>query len=212
MLVRSSASILRPAFGLLALSAIARQLALHVQLGFDAVNFFSFFTNLSNLFAAAVLIACARGRSSRSDTPNSIDRLRAVSVVNMSVVGLVFAILLRETDLGSLLPWVNVVLHYVMPCVVVLDWLLQPPRTKLGSRHLLLFQLFPAIYLAYVLVRGSTTGWYPYPFLDPANVGGYGGVAAYATAIAATFLVSGWALLALGNKLRRPGLRLSPST
>ncbi|MCY7355432.1 MAG: Pr6Pr family membrane protein [Lysobacter sp.] len=130
--------------------------------------------------------------------------------MNMTVVGIVFAILLRDTDLGSLLPWVNVVLHYVMPCVVVLDWLLQPPRMKLGTRQLLSCQIFPAFYLAYVLIRGSMTGWYPYPFLDPGNVGGYGGVAVYAMGIAATFLISGWGLLTLGNKLRRPDTSSRP--
>ena len=175
-----------------------------MQLGFGIVNFFSFFTNLSNLFAAAVLILAARRLTSHAaDAPGSIDSLRAIAVVNMTVVGIVFAILLRDTDLGSLLPWVNVVLHDVMPCVIVLDWLLQPPRMKLGTRQLLLCQIVPAFYLAYVLIRGGVTGWYPYPFLDPAKVGGYGGVAVYAIGIAATFLIAGWVLLALGNKRNR---------
>ena len=68
--------------------------------------------------------------------------------------------------------------------------------------QLLVIQIFPLAYLAYALVRG-TAGWYPYPFLNPANVGGYGGVAAYAVGIALTFFVGGWVLLALGNKLKR---------
>lgn len=42
----------------------------------------------------------------------------------MVVVGIVFALLLRTMDLGSLLPWVNFLLDYVMPAVVLLDWLL----------------------------------------------------------------------------------------
>jgi len=45
----------------------------------------------------------------------------------MAIVGIVYGILLRDEDLGALLPWINVVLHYVMPVVVVLDWLYQPP-------------------------------------------------------------------------------------
>ena len=90
-----------------------------------------------------------------------------------------------------------------MPCVVVLDWLLQPPKGKLGATQLLYVQVFPTLYLAYVLVRGGSVGWYPYPFLNPANVGGDVGVAAYAIGIAVTFLIAGWSLLAIGNKLRR---------
>ena len=193
--------VLRLGFGLLALTAIGRQLAIQIELGFNVLNFFSYFTNLSNLFAAVVLIPGASRLFTSSTVREPSDRLRAVSAVNMTMVGIVFTILLRNVDLGSLLPWVNILLHYIMPCVVVLDWLLQPPRIKLDRKLILLCLIFPAIYLGYVLMRGSHVGWYPYPFLDPANVGGYGGVAVYAVGIAATFLISGWALLALGNRL-----------
>jgi hypothetical protein len=116
------------------------------------------------------------------------------------VVGVVFSVLLRNVDLGDLLPWVNFVLHYVMPVAVVLDWLLQPPATRLEKKHLAMSLFFPLAYLVYVLVRGASIGWYPYPFLNPANVGGYGGVALYAAGIAGAFLLIGWALLAIGNR------------
>jgi hypothetical protein len=195
-------SILRLFVSLVTLVAVGWQLSIHVRMGFDVVNFFSYFTNLSNLFAAFVLLLTAFRFFSGRATSASSDRLRAVSTVNMAVVGVVFTLLLRDVDLGALLPWINTWLHYVMPCAVVLDWLLQPPRTKLGARQLLVIQIFPLAYLAYALVRG-TGGWYPYPFLNPANVGGYGGVAVYAAGIALTFFVGGWVLLALGNKLDR---------
>jgi hypothetical protein len=195
-------SILRWFFGLVTLVAVGWQLSIHVRMGFNVVNFFSYFTNLSNLFAAFVLLLTAFRHLSGRATSASMDRLRAVSTVNMAVVGIVFTLLLREVDLGALRPWINTWLHYVMPCAVVLDWLLQPPRTRLGARQLLVIQIFPLAYLAYALVRG-TGGWYPYPFLNPANVGGYGGVAVYAVGIALTFFVGGWVLLALGNKLDR---------
>ena len=122
--------------------------------------------------------------------------------MNMAVVGLVFAVLLRDVDLGALLPWVNFVLHYVMPVAIVLDWLLKPPVAKLQAQHLALALVFPVVYLVYVVLRGASVGWYPYPFLNPANVGGYGGVAVYGLGIAATFLLVSWALLVAGNRLR----------
>jgi hypothetical protein len=81
-----------------------------------------------------------------------------------------------------------------------MDWLLQPPATKLQTKHLAMALLFPAAYVIYVLVRGSSTGWYPYPFLNPANVGGYAGVAVYVVGIALAFLVSGWILMISGNR------------
>ena len=194
---------LRLAFGILVAVAVGWQLSIHMRLGLSLINFFSYFTNLANLFAAVVLVLVAvRAFTGREPTPADTI-LRAISVVNMAIVGVVFAALLRNVDLGALLPWVNFVLHYLMPCVVILDWLLQPPRIRLGSKHVVLCMLSPAIYLVYVLLRGGMTGWYPYPFLNPANVGGYGGVATYAAGIALTFVGAAWLLFAAGNKLRR---------
>ena len=194
----------RVALGLLTLGAIGRQLTIHVSLGLSVVNFFSYFTNLSNLFAALVLLWGARGLAGRGAT-GPPDLVRAIAAVNVTVVGVVFAVLLRDVDLGALQPWVNVVLHYVMPCAVVVDWMVQPPRTRLEPRGIVICLAFPACYLSYVLLRGRAVGWYPYPFLNPDLVGGYGGVAMYAAGIALTFLAAGWALVALGNARRDAG-------
>ena len=151
-------AVLRLAFGLLVLVAIGWQLWLHIGLHLSVPNFFSFFTNISNLFAAGVLIA------------------------------------------GALRPWVNSVLHHVMPVVMVLDWLLWPPRPAVGFRPLRWVLAAGALYLAYTMVRGAMVGWYPYPFLNPANVGGYGGVAVYAAGVALTFALGGWVLMAWANR------------
>jgi len=189
-------TVIRAGLAAAALTAIGQQLVLHVGASYSVLNFFSYFTNLSNLIAASVLLLCVF-KSNRG----AMDLLRYVSVVNMTVVGLVFAVLLRDVDLGSLLPWVNFVLHYVMPVAIVLDWLVNPPALKLHSKSILFAFVFPAIYLVYVVVRGAMTGWYPYPFLNPTNVGGYGGVAMYSLGITVAFLLAAWALLAIGNRL-----------
>jgi hypothetical protein len=192
-------TVIRAGLAALTLAAVGRQLALHLGASYSALNFFSYFTNLSNLFAASVLLLCAFNASSSNN--RSMVLARYVSVVNMTVVGLVFSVLLRNVDLGALLPWVNFVLHYLMPVAVVLDWLVCPPAMKLRSRSIFIALAFPAVYLAYVVLRGAATGWYPYPFLNPANVGGHGGVALYSLGIAITFLLAGWTLLAVGNRL-----------
>ncbi len=93
------------------------------------------------------------------------DLFRGAAVTQMAVVGIVFAILLRDVDLGARRPWVNTVLHTVMPIAVVLEWRVAPPQTKLGFQQLLQVQIFPRPYVAYTLIRGAMTGWDPYPFL-----------------------------------------------
>jgi hypothetical protein len=129
----------------------------------------------------------------REPTPTH-DLVRGSSVAGMIVVGIVFSILLRDHDVGSLMPWVNTVTHYVMPIAVTLDWLYQPTKSDLAFNQIPYWLIFPLIYLAYTLVRGAIVGWYPYPFLNPANVGGYGGVALYSLAIIVLFLIISWVL------------------
>lgn len=192
-------------FGLLTLVAVGTQLVVHIQHRFDVVNFFSYFTNLSNIFAAVVFLIGALALLQRREpaaTPTE-DLVRGASAVAMAIVGTVYGILLRNEDLGALLPWVNVVLHYLMPVAVVADWLYQPPQSKLSLRQIGYWLIYPLLFLVYTLVRGAIAGWYPYPFLNPDRVAGYGGVALYGLAIFVAFLAVGWLLIALGNMLKR---------
>jgi hypothetical protein len=191
----SSLPFARLALAVLALTALGQQLLIQIAASHSVLNFFSYFTNLSNIFAATILLLSVLSHKSKSH-----DLFRYVSTVNMAVVGLVFAVLLRNTDLGALLPWVNVVLHYVMPVAIVLDWLVDPPASNLSSKQVLLALVIPSVYLVYVIIRGGSSGWYPYPFLNPANVGGKGIVTAYCLAIAATFFLVSWCMLSIANR------------
>ena len=189
-------------FGLLTLAAIATQLAIHIQNGFSVVNFFSYFTNLSNIFAAIVMIIAAANLFGNRKPTATDDIIRGTSVACMALVGIVFSILLRNEDLGALLPWVNIVTHYVMPIAVVLDWLYQPPQSELAVNQIAYWLIFPLLYLIYSIIRGAIIGFYAYPFFNPAKVGGHGGVLLYCIGILAVFLSVSWLLLTLGNKLQ----------
>lgn len=179
----------RLCLAVLVLLAIGQQLALHAAHSFSFANFFSYFTVLSNLFAALVLLvsACTPAQQERP----WLSLLRYLAAVQMAIVGLVFALLLRNLDVGLMLNWINTVLHYLMPVAVVLDWLLAPPPSPLTRKALAKALVLPALYLAYTVLRGQNSGWYPYPFLNPANVGGAAGVALYAASIALGFVLVG---------------------
>jgi hypothetical protein len=73
------------------------------------------------------------------------------------------------------LPWVNIVLHYIMPVVMVVDWLVLPPKTTLSLQQTAYWLIYPLVYLVYTLVRGAAVGFYPYPFLNPATAGALAG-------------------------------------
>jgi hypothetical protein len=196
----------RAAFAVLVLVAIVAQATSLAGDGrFNPVNFFSFFTILSNLFGAGVFLALAvRPRAERSVTMNL---LRGGSVVYLSVTFIVFALLLSGSDVDLALPWVDTVLHKIFPVVVVADWLIDPPANRLTFRQALLWLSYPAVWIVYTLIRGPIAAWYPYPFLDPAH-GGYGSVAIYCIAILVLMTIACAVTVAVGNALgrRRPEL------
>ncbi len=131
------------------------------------------------------------------------DIIRGTAVVCTALVGIVFSVLLRNEDLGTLLPWVNTILHYIMPVVMVLDWLYQPPKTRLAIRQTAFWLIFPFLYLVYSMIRGSIVNWYAYPFLNPSKVGGYGIVALYCLAILVVILVAQFAAHAPGEQVKK---------
>lgn len=180
---------------LLGFSAVVTEVATLVERGtLVPANFLSFFTVQSNLLAAGVLLVAAYAGPGRSRAAGSrrLDAWRGAVTVYMVLVLVVFAVLLSGLDAElTAVPWDNTVLHRIVPVLVVLDWLVAPPRHRIPRSASLLWLLYPLAYLGYTLVRGASVGWYPYPFTDPAH-GGYGQVALTSVAIAAGVLVVTW--------------------
>jgi hypothetical protein len=191
----------RLVFGLLTLAAIGTQLLDLAGKGvLDPLHYFSYFTIDSNLFAAAVfLYLAARRGQARTRT---IELVRGAAAVYMTITGVVFTLLLANTDVDTAIAWVNDVVHSLMPIVVVADWLLDPPQHRISYRTAESWVVPPLIWLVYTLVKGPIVGKYPYPFLDP-GPNGYGSVAITCVAILLTMLlVSGaliWAARAAGD-------------
>ncbi|MDQ3695381.1 MAG: Pr6Pr family membrane protein [Chloroflexota bacterium] len=172
--------------------------------GFDIANFFSFFTIQSNLFAVAVLLAGALGLGDRW-RPGLADLLRGAAVVYMATTGVVYGLLLvgYTEQLDTNVVWADTVVHRVMPIVLVADWLIAPPRTRLTVRRALPWLWYPLLFVVYSLLRGPLAGWYPYPFLDPGQAGGYAAVAAYCLGITLFIVLMTWATVTIGTTQRR---------
>jgi hypothetical protein len=195
--------VVRIIFGLLILAAISFMIYVLIDEGaFNALNFFSFFTILSNLLAMTVLLE--GGRRQLAGEPPLSDMWRGAAVVYMAVTYIVFAVLLRDLqeELQTHVAWVDSVLHRVAPIVLMADWLIEPPHQPIPFRRALVWLGFPLAWLAFTLVRGAIDGRYPYPFLDPAN-GGYGAVALYCVGIFVLFLAVVWVVATVGTALRQ---------
>ncbi|HSW81629.1 MAG TPA: Pr6Pr family membrane protein [Candidatus Saccharimonas sp.] len=179
-------------FGLLVITAIAAQLQFGMQQStFSIVNFFSFFTIESNIFAAVLFLVLAFTPSYKSQKWAMI---RGASVVFMATTGIVYALLLSglEESLQTPIPWVNAVLHYIMPAAVLLDWFVDLPAMRLMFKKALVWLAFPLIYVVYSLGRELVIDWAPYPFLNPDLEHGYSGVAIMSSIIAICLIVLVW--------------------
>ncbi len=188
-----------------------------------AVNFFSFFTVLSN--AGSVVVLAIVGvwglRHRQAPGPLPVGPAIALSCVTtyMLVTGVVYNTLLRGIELpqGTTVPWSNEVLHVVGPAFLLFDLLIGSPQARLLWRHLLGILAFPVVWVAYTLIRGPlvtnpTTGaawWYPYPFLDPHVVAGYAGVIPYVLGIAVALGAFGAGVVSVGRR-RTGGPALEP--
>jgi hypothetical protein len=179
--------------------AIAYQLIDLANAGtLNVVNFFSYFTIQSNLIAIAALSVA--GFAILAGSPRRHDMLRGAAVVYMTVTGVVYSLLLQGADVDTALNWVNLVVHKLMPIVIAVDWLLDPPPVAIPLPRSLLWVVYPLGWIAYTMVRGALVGWYPYPFLDPAP-GGYGPVATTTLVILASGVVLCLLVAAVGNAL-----------
>ena len=195
--------------GFAALDVLAVGVALAHGTG-SVANFLSYFTIESNLGAAVVLtvaaVAAPGGRAWAW--------IRGAATFCMVVTGIVYAVLLAGHDVGVIDPWVNTLLHQVMPAAVLLDWVLLGPAVR-APRRTLWWLAIPLAFFAYSLVRGPMADFYPYPFLDPRLPGGYPRVAAYAAGLAvvlAVLALAVGAVAAVGDRVTRgraarPGAR-----
>ena len=178
------------AFALLGFSAVVTEIATLIELDrFNLFNFFSYFTIQSNIFAFTILILSAMATAS-SRISSKLNLLRGAATLYMVITGIVFAVLLAGVE-GAVLtavPWDNIVLHYIMPVALLVDWLVDKPNKSIAFKKALVWLIYPVVYVIYSLTRGYFVDWYPYPFLDPNN-NGYAGVLLMGLGIAGLTIV-----------------------
>lgn len=157
-----------------------------------------FFTIISNALVVLIFAAIALGHAWASRPV----RLGGITLT-MALVGIVYATLLRNTEhLTGAAQLASILLHYVIPPLVALYWLACAPRGRLTLRNPPRWAALPVAYFAYALVRAAQDGRYPYPFIDVSRLG-WPQVLGNAAAIAAAFLMAGYALVWLDRRLAR---------
>lgn len=156
------------------------------------VNYFSFFTVLTNTLVAVVLTCVATRQPSKGRTFFLQPWVTSGITVSIIVVGVAYNLLLRQLWQPQGLQWLaNELLHDVMPVLFTLYWWFCVPKGSLRVGHIGVWVLYPVLYFAYTLLRGHLLGVYPYPFIDVEKLG-------YAQAfINACGVLAGFVLVAL---------------
>lgn len=161
---------------LIAVLSIGAQLALvigNINIGFGessaplgqrVFEFFSYFTIQSNLLVAiaAVLLAVKPDRNSAG-----FRVLRIAGLFGITVTFVVYQLLLSNlANFTGVAAASNIGLHYVVPALVILGWLLFGPRRLVTWRALFFAMLWPLAFVLLTVVQGMVTGFYPYPFVN----------------------------------------------
>ncbi|GAA5150752.1 Pr6Pr family membrane protein [Nocardioides marinquilinus] len=155
-------------------------------LGVRLARLVAYFTIQSNVLVAVAAVALAR--DPRRDGP--VWRVvRLAGVVGIAVTGLVHVVLLRPLlDLDGA-DWVaDKLLHVAVPLLAVVGWAAFGPRPRVTGRVVAWALAWPVAWLAVTLLVGATSGWYPYPFLDP-DEDGAGAVVVSCVGVTVLFLL-----------------------
>lgn len=136
------------------------------------VNYFSYFTILSNIAAAIVLTLAATGARTRLAGFFGRPTVQTGVAAYMTMTAIGYVLLMQTGTPPEGWAFVaDALLHYVTPLFTLGFWFLFVPRGTLRLGDLVGFLGFPVIYLAYAMLRGSIVHRYPYAILDVGRLG-----------------------------------------
>ncbi len=188
-------------------AALALQLVLSTALEGEPLavrwlRLVSFFTIQSNLL---VCVTTARLALRGDVEPRGWRVARLCGVMGITVTGLVYVTVLRGiNDLEGWWVVADAMLHYAVPLLAVVGWLAFGPRGRVDRSVAGRALLWPVAWLAYTLAHGAVSGWYPYPFLDVADLG-YGPALLNCAVVTVLMVAVASALLALDRRLPARG-------
>lgn len=185
---------------LLMVTLLARFVVVMSRAELEILNFLGLFSVVSGVLAV-IMLAMLAWRPERSSSLR-FSSFRGAVTVYTSAAAILYVVLLAQTGgppaPGE--PWIEWTLYLVVPAAVAVDWVLHAPPIELPQSAPATWLSLPALYLAYAVGRGAVDGWYPYPFLDPAETGGYPGVAIWVAAALGVILGLGYGYFWWANR------------
>jgi hypothetical protein len=140
---------------------------------FRPTEYFSYFTITSCLLTAVVLTSSAIQLTRGQAETKLLSLTRLTTAVSMVIVGVIYNALLRggapdPRDVGydwPVLP--NEIMHTYVPMLIFIEWLFTRTTIALKINQAFWVLVYPLAWLAFSIIRGIITGWWPYWFIDP---------------------------------------------
>ena len=179
---------------------LATRLYLRVQQSdglLDALSYMSqYFTILTNTLTLLMMGWIALGR----DLSPRLVKTICIAIV---LVGIVYHTLLAHlVSLSGLDLWADHGTHTFVPLLSGLWWISLAPKPGFRLGDIPMWVAWPLIYCAYILIRASFSGFYPYPFLNVPDIG-WDGLAISVAGLVVAFVVVGLLMTGLGGWIRR---------
>ncbi|MEP6508258.1 MAG: Pr6Pr family membrane protein [Gemmatimonadales bacterium] len=131
-----------------------------------------YFTVLTNVITAVFFTIWLIGRNRTSSRWTDRPAVATWVALSITFVGIGYALLLARLYHLEGSAWVaNALIHYITPALGFIYWVVFVRKGTLRWIHALIWSLYIAVYGIYALVRGASSGWYPYPFLDRPLIG-----------------------------------------
>lgn len=211
---------LAPSTAAIAWASVLVQMVMSIRHGLAAgdsylhatVDYFSYFTVTTNTLVALVLTVPWLAPESPAAKWLARPHMTAMTCAAIIVVGLAYHVLLSSINTPSGIEYVtDLGLHYIVPTLFTLHWVLAAPKAGLRFAHLPWFAVYPTVYFLYLVARGAMVGEYPYFFVD-VNTLGLGVAARNAAGILGFYLVVGAVLLLFTSRQRRAALAVTQVT
>lgn len=168
---------------------------------FDWITYFTILSNIVVAVVMTMLIARPRAFARRDATGAAWRALRLDSLVMIMITGIVYNLLLVE---GGKTGWdllSNTLLHWVVPLLTPIVWIIAGPRGLISFRTVALALILPLAWAVFAIVRGLTVGAYPYSFLDVSS-DGLGPVVVFIAVIMVAAVALALILMAVDSGLR----------
>lgn len=187
-------------------------LTLHLHLFTSAFTpvLFLYFTVQSNLAVLSFLLALLFLKD--QSMIQKLYRVRGYILLAILLTGILNWFFLGPMAIatyGSIMPLFqpsNFFVHGLIPILFLIDWYMFDPKKCFKSKDVLLWTIYPLIYMVFIVIRGYSGekifngDAYPYPFLNPTTMGGITNVVLCILVILIAYLLLGKLIVSIDNK------------